>query len=158
MTFTADKPKCVETNSGVSWATAIKKNGVVVAKISNSGRGGCDNHYWLDKSLCAEFADEAEKYNAAHPHAALAFFQKIDLLNQPDADYCSRYVESLMQEAERRTAFEKDCKKHVVIKLADDTEDQPYRIFKNARPTADFVAKIRSQYPGIKILNPGIDQ
>lgn len=155
MTFTASKPKCVETNSGVAWATVIKKNGVVLAHISNDGRGACDDHEWLDKSECAAFVAEAEAYNAANPHDAYAMFDKMDHRGQPGADFCSGYVESLMQQAESDAKFAADCKKHIVVQL----EGKPgYSLVKNKRPTTEIVAQLKKQYPGIKILNPGFDK
>lgn len=155
MTFTATKPKCVETNHGVAWATTIKKNGVVLAHISNDGHGACDDHEWLDKSECAAFVAEAEAYNAANSQVDCTVFEKIDHRGQPGADFCSLYVESLMQEAERAAAFERDCKKHVVVQLPGK---DGMSLVKNKRPTPELVAQLRKQYPGIKILNPGFDK
>lgn len=156
MTFTATKPKCVETNNGVAWATSIKVNGVVVAKISNDGRGACDDHHWLDKSYVDQFIAEADKLNGDGSDGNLyAGFDKKDHRGQPGPDFCAAYVEKLMQEAERQYAFERDCKKHVVVQLPG----KPGRsLVKNTRPTAALVEQLKKQYPGIKILNPGFDK
>lgn len=155
MTFTATKPKCVETNNGVAWATTIKKNGVVLAKISNDGRGACDDHEWLDKSEVDAFIAEAEAFNAQRKDPIFAGFPKKDHRGQPGADFCSLYVESLMQTAERQAIFEKDCKKHIVVQLVGK---ENYSLLRNKRPTPEIVAQLRNQYPGIKILNPGFDK
>uniref|UniRef100_A0AAU6W1C1 Uncharacterized protein n=1 Tax=Pseudomonas phage Nican01 TaxID=3138540 RepID=A0AAU6W1C1_9CAUD len=155
MTFTATKPKCVETNNGVAWATVIKKNGVVLAHVSNDGRGACDDHEWLDKSEADAFIAEAEAFNAKLKENLYAGFAKKDHRGQPGADFCSAYVESLMQQAESDAKFAADCKKHIVVQL----EGQPgYSMVKNKRPTPELVAQLKKQYPGIKILNPGFDK
>ncbi|ATW58065.1 hypothetical protein CNR34_00132 [Pseudomonas phage nickie] len=153
--FTATKPKCVQTNNGVAWATSIKVNGIVVAKISNDGRGACDDHHWLDKSHVDEFVAQTEAYNAGLKENLHAMFDKKDHRGQPGADFCSGFVEHLMQEAEKLALFERDCKKHVVVQLpGKDT----LSLVKNTRPTPELVAKLKKQYPGIKILNPGFDK
>ncbi|QOC57985.1 hypothetical protein phiK7B1_130 [Pseudomonas phage phiK7B1] len=162
MTFTATKPKNVETNNGIAWATTIKFNGVVCAHISNDGRGACDDHEWVDKTYIDQFIAEADKLNGDGSDGNLfSGFDKKDHRGQPGADFCSPLVEKLMQEAENAAAREaqlkRDSKKHICALMPGKDHSKGYTIFKNVRPTTEMLARLRAEYPGIKILNPGVE-
>lgn len=154
MTFSANKPKMQTTNNGVAWVSVLKYNGKVIAHVENDGRGACDNWVWVDKARALEFAEAAEAFNSTISQLA-SVFPKLDHRSLPDPDFCSMFFESLMQKAEQETKFKLDCKKHVVVQLPNKAG---YSIFKNSRPTPEIVAQIVKQFPGAKILNPGVAQ
>lgn len=154
MTFTASKPKMREHDRGVEWSCGIKLNGVVVANVFQAGRGGCDEYTWLDKSAMMPFADAAEEFNKANGHTG---FQKFYESGELSGDFCTWYVEDLMAQAEYDQKLERDCKKHVCARLQGDDPKKGWRLFKGARPTPEFIAAIKAKYPGITILNPGVE-
>lgn len=164
MTFTASKPKMKMMPNGfnVAFTTTLFKSGVVVAQIKNTGNGGCDIYTFIDPSEIDAFLAEAEKFNAGSPDVDLYMtLPKKHADGTPGGDFCTAYLESLMQiaeqEAARKAGLAKDCKKHICALMPGKDHSKGYTIFKNVRPTEALVAQLRAKYPGIKILNPGVE-
>ena len=164
MTFTASKPKqkIMPNGFNVQFTTSVLKNGVVVAQVRNRGTGGCDEYTFIDTAEIDNFIAEAEKLNATLPDADLYMKMPKKYANgEPGGDFCCAYLESLMTAAEnahaRAAGLAKDCKKHVCALMPGKDHSKGYTIFKNVRPTEALVAQLRAKYPGIKILNPGVE-
>lgn len=158
--FTTSKPKQYEHSHGVAWNCKLYANGRHVANIEQQGWGASDDYDWLDKSalIWDAFCEQAEAQNKKElADDVLAYFTNPRTpYNWPDPDFCSVFMQNLLNEAERNANIARDSKKHVCALLPGKDHSKGYTIFKNARPTATVLAQLNDRYPGIIILNPGI--
>lgn len=158
--FTTSKAKEHEHSHGVAWTCKLYANGKHVANVEQQGWGASDDYDWLDKSalIWDAFCEQAGELNKKEMEAdTLAYFTNPRTPNNwPCPDYCSVFIQHLLNEADRTAKIARDSKKHVCALLPGKDHSKGYTIFKNLRPTATVLADLNARYPGIIILNPGV--
>ena len=108
-------------------------DGKEVAKVDNSGNGGCNRYYWSNKAAEAEFMTLAK---VKHPND----IEPHDIL-----------ISDLLTDFEMLRVLKKDIKKGILFTLPEHTEGQ-YTIACGKTET-DILAK----YPNATILNGILD-